>query len=175
MKNFIANTEKKLDAWAEKLEKIDVRYPADLVTGIICLVLSIVLMVIMPQQVVISEKDVVNGRAFPTMLCYLMLAMSVLLIGKELVKLAAKELDWKKSTTYTVLKRLCERGIFQNNDGTVTSLISRKDFYAVQSEKFVEETFSGSLPAFLAAFTTRKKLSDAEIHELQELINQSRR
>ena len=92
----------------------------------------------------------------------------------ELVKLAAKELDWKKSTTYTVLKRLCERGIFQNNDGTVTSLISKKDFYAVQSEKFVEETFSGSLPAFLAAFTTRKKLSDAEIHELQELINQSR-
>ena len=93
----------------------------------------------------------------------------------ELVKLAAKELDWKKSTTYTVLKRLCERGIFQNNDGTVTSLISKKDFYAVQSEKFVEETFSGSLPAFLAAFTTRKKLSDAEINELQELIDQSRR
>ena len=92
----------------------------------------------------------------------------------ELVKLAAKELDWKKSTPYTVLKRLCERGIFQNNDGTVTSLISKKDFYAVQSEKFVEETFSGSLPAFLAAFTTRKKLSDAEINELQELINQSR-
>jgi len=94
--------------------------------------------------------------------------------SSELVKLAAKELDWKKSTTYTVLKRLCERGIFQNNDGTVTSLISRQDFYAVQSEKFVEETFSGSLPAFLAAFTTRKKLSDAEIKELQELINQSR-
>ena len=93
----------------------------------------------------------------------------------ELVKLAAKEFDWKKSTTYTVLKRLCERGIFQNTDGTVTSLISKKDFYAVQSEKFVEETFSGSLPAFLAAFTTRKKLSDAEINELQELINQSRR
>ena len=93
----------------------------------------------------------------------------------ELVKLAAQELDWKKSTTYTVLRRLCERGIFQNNNGVVTSLISRQDFYAVQSEKFVEETFSGSLPAFLAAFTTRKKLSDAEINELQELINQSRR
>ena len=92
----------------------------------------------------------------------------------ELVKLAAQELNWKKSTTYTVLKRLCERGIFQNNDGTVTSLISRQDFYAVQSEKFVEETFSGSLPAFLAAFTTHKKLSDAEIKELQELIDQSR-
>ena len=93
----------------------------------------------------------------------------------ELVKLAAKELDWKKSTTYTVLKRLCERGIFQNNDGTVTSLISKQDFYAVQSEKFVEETFSGSLPAFLAAFTTRKKLSEKEIAELQALIDQNRR
>ena len=92
----------------------------------------------------------------------------------ELVKLAAKELDWKKSTTYTVLKRLCERGIFQNSDGMVTSLISRKDFYAMQSEKFVEETFSGSLPAFLAAFTTRKKLSESEINELQELIDRSR-
>jgi len=92
----------------------------------------------------------------------------------ELVKLAAKELDWKKSTTYTVLRRLCERGIFQNQNGTVTSLISKKDFYAAQSEKFVEETFSGSLPAFVAAFTTRKKLTDAEIAELQALIDQSR-
>ena len=93
----------------------------------------------------------------------------------ELVKLAEQELSWKKSTTYTVLKRLCERGIFQNQSGIVTSLMSRKDFYAVQSEKFVEETFSGSLPAFLAAFTTRKKLSEEEIAELQTLIDQSRR
>ena len=81
----------------------------------------------------------------------------------ELEKLAAKELDWKKSTTYTVLRRLCDRGIFQNQDGIVTSLISKQDFYAAQSEKFVAETISGSLPAFLAAFTTRKKLSDAEL------------
>ena len=93
----------------------------------------------------------------------------------ELVKIAERELNWKKSTTYTVLKRLCERGIFQNRGGVVTSLISRQDFYAVQSEKFVEETFSGSLPAFLAAFTTRKKLSEEEIAELQALIDQSRR
>ena len=92
----------------------------------------------------------------------------------ELVKLAERELNWKKSTTYTVLRRLCERGIFQNQSGIVTSLMSRKDFYAVQSEKFVEETFSGSLPAFLAAFTTRKKLSEEEIAELQALIDQSR-
>ena len=93
----------------------------------------------------------------------------------ELVKLAERELNWKKSTTYTVLKRLCERGIFQNQGGIVTSLISRQDFYAVQSEKFVAETFSGSLPAFLAAFTTRKKLSEEEIAELQALIDQSGR
>lgn len=93
----------------------------------------------------------------------------------ELVKLAAQELGWKKSTTYTVLRRLCERGIFQNQDGTVTSRVSKQEFYAVQSEKFVEETFFGSLPAFLAAFTTRKKLSDREIAELQALIDQNRR
>ena len=92
----------------------------------------------------------------------------------ELVKLCAQELSWKKSTTYTVLRKLCDRGIFQNQDGIVTSLISKREFYAVQSEQFVEETFSGSLPAFLAAFTTRKKLSEAEINELQELIDQSR-
>lgn len=92
----------------------------------------------------------------------------------ELVKLAAETLDWKKSTTYTVLRRLCERGIFQNQDGTVTSLLSKEEFYAVQSEKFVEETFEGSLPAFLTAFTTRKKLSEEEICHLQSLIDRSR-
>lgn len=96
------------------------------------------------------------------------------LTSTELVKLAEGELNWKKSTTYTVLKRLCERGIFQNQTGTVTSRISKEEFYAVQSEKFVEDTFSGSLPAFLAAFTTRKKLSEAEIDQLQKLIDQSR-
>ena len=93
----------------------------------------------------------------------------------ELVRLAQQELDWKKSTTYTVLRRLCERGIFQNQDGIVTSLISRQEFYAVRSEQFVEETFSGSLPAFLTAFTTRKKLSDEELAELEALIQSCRR
>ena len=93
----------------------------------------------------------------------------------ELVKLAQQELEWKKSTTYTVLRRLCERGIFQNRDGIVTSLISRQEFYAVRSEQFVEETFSGSLPAFLTAFTTRKKLSEEEITELEALIRSCRR
>lgn len=89
----------------------------------------------------------------------------------ELVKLCLRELDWKKSTTYTVLKKLCERGIFQNNSGTVTSLISKDEFYSMQSEKFVEDTFEGSLPAFIAAFTSRKKLTDKEIIEIQKMID----
>lgn len=93
------------------------------------------------------------------------------LSSAELVKLAAQELDWKKSTTYTVLRRLCEKGIFQNEDGTVTSKISKREFYAVQSEQFVDETFGGSLPAFLAAFTTRKALTAAEIAEIQQMID----
>lgn len=92
------------------------------------------------------------------------------LTSGQLVKLCQQELEWKKSTTYTVLKKLCERGIFQNQDGVVTSLISRRDFYAMQSEKFVEETFDGSLPAFLAAFTARKSLSAQEIAEIQRMI-----
>ena len=89
----------------------------------------------------------------------------------ELVKLCEKELNWKKSTTYTVLKKLCERGIFQNNDGVVTSLLTRDEFNAVQSEKFVEDTFEGSLPAFLAAFTSRKQLSKEEAEEIRRLID----
>ena len=88
----------------------------------------------------------------------------------ELVKLAQQELTWKRTTTYTILKRLCEKGLFINTDGTVTSLISKEDFYAKQSEKFVNETFDGSLPAFIAAFSKRKKLSEEEINKLQKLI-----
>ena len=91
--------------------------------------------------------------------------------SSELVKLAETELGWKKSTTYTVLRRLCERGIFQNNGGTVTSLISREEFYAVQSEKFVEETFSGSLPAFLAAFSARKGISQKDLEEIRRMLD----
>ena len=91
----------------------------------------------------------------------------------ELVTLCAKELDWKKSTTYTVLKRVCERGLFQNMDGT--SLVSREEFFGKQSEQFVEETFDGSLPSFVAAFTSQKKLSEEEIAELEELIKAAKR
>lgn len=92
----------------------------------------------------------------------------------ELVKLCEQKLSWKKSTTYTILRRLCERGIFLNDKGTVTSRISKDEFYAMQSEKFVEDTFEGSLPRFLAAFSTRKKLSDDEIKQLQRLIDEMR-
>ena len=93
----------------------------------------------------------------------------------ELVKLCEAELGWKKSTTYTMLRRLCQRGIFQNQGGAVTALLSEQEFHGLQSEKFVEETFAGSLPRFLAAFTARKKLSDREIEALQQLIDESRR
>lgn len=90
----------------------------------------------------------------------------------ELSKRCEVLFNWKKSTTYTVLKRLCEKGIFQNNKGTVTSLISRQEFYSVQSERFVEETFKGSLPAFLTAFTTRKKLSSEEVAQLRRMVDE---
>lgn len=89
----------------------------------------------------------------------------------ELSKHSEEILKWKKSTTYTVLKRLCDKGIFQNIKGTVTSLISKQEFYSLQSEKFVEETFDGSLPAFLAAFSKRKKLSADEISEIRKMID----
>lgn len=97
------------------------------------------------------------------------------LSSRALAELAEKELSWKKSTTYTVLKRLCQKGIFQNQDGTVTSLITKDAFFAMQSEQFVQQTFSGSLPAFLAAFGSRKKLSDREVEELQKIIESMRR
>lgn len=93
----------------------------------------------------------------------------------QLVRMAEKELSWKSTTSYTVLKRLCERGIFQNQGGTVTSLISRDEYYALQSERFVEETFDGSLPAFLAAFGSRKRMSDAEVEDLKKIIDGFRR
>ncbi len=90
----------------------------------------------------------------------------------ELAKRSEKLLSWKKSTTYTVLKRLCDKGIFQNNKGTVTSVISKQDFYSLQSEKFVEETFDGSLPAFLAAFTARKNLTPEEVSQLRRMVEE---
>lgn len=90
----------------------------------------------------------------------------------ELARQSEELLHWKKSTSFTVLKRLCGKGIFQNQKGTVTSLISRGDFYAMQSEKFVEDTFDGSLPAFLAAFTARKNLTPEEVAELRRMVDE---
>jgi len=92
--------------------------------------------------------------------------------ASELARHGLVIMNWKKTTCYTVLKRLCDKGIFQNDKGMVTSLVSRQDFYAMQSEKFVNETFDGSLPAFLAAFTTRKQLSAKEVEELRRLVDE---
>lgn len=96
------------------------------------------------------------------------------LSSRRLAELAEERLKWKRTTTYTILKRLCDRELFRNEGGKVTSRVSREEFYARQSEIFVEETFHGSLPAFLAAFGSRKKLSDSEIDELQNVINAMR-
>ena len=90
----------------------------------------------------------------------------------QLAKESEALLGWKKTTSYTVLKRLCDKGIFQNNNGSVTSLISRDEFYSLQSERFVDETFDGSLPAFLAAFTKRKSLSPDEVEQLRRLVRE---
>ncbi|MBQ7830360.1 MAG: BlaI/MecI/CopY family transcriptional regulator [Clostridia bacterium] len=92
------------------------------------------------------------------------------LTTKELVQICEKELNWKRTTTYTVLKKLCDRGIFATENSTVTALLTKDEFQAIQSEKFVGETFDGSLPAFIAAFTSRKKLSDSEIAEIRKMI-----
>ena len=89
----------------------------------------------------------------------------------ELVKICEEELEWKKSTTYTVLKKLSKRGLFQNENGGERSLISKEEFHSLQSEKFVTETFDGSLPAFIAAFTKRKRLSEGEIQAIREMID----
>ena len=92
--------------------------------------------------------------------------------ASELAKRATDALGWKKTTSYTVLKRLCDKGIFQNEGGVVTSRIARVDYYALQSERFVEEQFEGSLPAFLAAFTSRKGLSEQELEALRRMIDE---
>ncbi len=92
--------------------------------------------------------------------------------SSELVKLAAEELNWKKSTTFTVLRRLCQKGIFQNQGSTVTSLFTEEEYASLQSTQFVEENFGGSLPAFLAAFSSRQKLKPEEIEQLRRMIEE---
>ena len=94
------------------------------------------------------------------------------LIAKKLISLCEKELNWKRTTTYTVLKRLCNKGIFKNDNGTISSILSKEEIQAMQSEQFVEDTFEGSLPAFISAFTSRKKLSTKEIAEIRKMIDE---
>lgn len=89
----------------------------------------------------------------------------------ELVRLCEKEFKWKKSTTYTVLKKLCDRGIFRNEKAVVTSLISREEFFSYKSRKFVEDSFGGSIPRFLAAFKGGKKLTAQEAEEIRKVID----
>ena len=87
-----------------------------------------------------------------------------------LVKICEEKLEWKKSTTYTMLKRLCQRELFENDNGMVKVIVTKEEFKAAQSEEFVQQIFGGSLPMFLTAFARRKKLSAKEIEEIKNLI-----
>lgn len=90
----------------------------------------------------------------------------------ELVRLCEKAFDWKRTTTYTMLKRLCQRGIFVNEGGTVSARMSREEFQAAQGEQFLAEHFGGSLPVFLAAFSRRRKLGKKEVAQLKKMIEE---
>lgn len=89
----------------------------------------------------------------------------------ELVKICERELNWKKSTTYTVLRKLCEKGLLKNENGIVSSIVSREAFYSAKSEQIIEESFEGSLPSFVAAFISRKNLTSEEAEEIQKMID----
>lgn len=89
----------------------------------------------------------------------------------DLVKLCEKEMNWKKSTTYTVLKKLCQKNIFQNKDTIVSSIIHKDEYYSKQSVVFIEDTFGGSLPKFLTSFISSRKISRQEAEELKRLID----
>ncbi len=93
----------------------------------------------------------------------------------KLVKICEEKLNWKKPTTYTVLRKLCEKGLFENRDGIVRSLISRNDFYSAKSRQIVEDSYHGSLPAFIAAFISRSDLTAEEAEEIQKMIDSFRR
>ena len=93
----------------------------------------------------------------------------------ELAKICEKELSWKRPTTYTVLRKLCEKGVLQNRDGVVVSLVSREEFYSAKSEQIVEDSYRGSLPAFVASFVSRKKISAEEADELRKMIDSFRK
>ena len=95
--------------------------------------------------------------------------------ASELVKLCQEQLDWKRTTTYTVIKRLSERGVLKNENGTVTALVSKEEAQAREINELVEEKFQGSLPAFVAAFTKRQDISNEELDEVQRMIDRIRR
>lgn len=92
----------------------------------------------------------------------------------ELVKLCERALDWKKSTTYTVLRKLCEYGIFENVDAVVHTKMSKEEFYGRQGRQLVKQAFSGSLPKFLSAFIGQEKMTDEEVEEIKALIESHR-
>ena len=93
----------------------------------------------------------------------------------ELVKLCQEQLGWKRTTTYTVIKRLGERGILKNENGQITSVISKEEAQACEIDELVEKKFEGSVPAFIAAFTKRTKISEKELDEVQRMIDQIRK
>ena len=95
--------------------------------------------------------------------------------SSELVKLCKEQLGWKPTTTYTVIKRLSERGVVQNDHTVVTSLVSKDQVQAAEIQEMVDKTFEGSLPAFIAAFTKHQKISDAELDAVQEMIDRYRK
>ena len=92
----------------------------------------------------------------------------------QLAKLCLEQLGWKRTTTYTVIKRLGERGILKNEDGVVTALVSKEDAQAYEIDELVEKKFEGSLPAFLTAFTKRQTLTDSDLDEMQQMIDRIR-
>ncbi|MBQ5544411.1 MAG: BlaI/MecI/CopY family transcriptional regulator [Clostridia bacterium] len=89
----------------------------------------------------------------------------------DLAKLCADKLDWKKSTTYTVIKRLTERGVIRSENSVVTSLVSKEEVQCAESRDFIDRTFGGSLPGFIAAFTSKQQLSSEEIVEIRRMID----
>ena len=93
----------------------------------------------------------------------------------ELVKLCKQQLDWKPTTTYTVIKRLAERGVLKNENSVVTSLVSKDRIQAAEIDELVEKKFEGSLPAFIAAFTKHQKLSEEELEQVQQMIDRYRK
>ncbi len=94
--------------------------------------------------------------------------------SSELVVLCREQLGWKSSTTYTVIKRLSERGVLKNENTIVSSLISKDEVQAAEIDELVEKKFEGSLPAFVAAFARRQKLSNRELDEMQQMIDRIR-